>query len=633
VTTIGPDAGAEDAGVVDAASPWPGLVAFREGDARFFRGRDAEIETLVRLVRRERVTILRGVSGLGKSSLIQAGLFPKLGEELFLRVYLRLSYASDAVPLRQQVLDALAHEAAATGVEAPSVDPGQTLWEHFHRRDVAYWSADNRPVTPVLVFDQFEEVFTHGREGDNAAQTSSFLGELGDLVEGRVPAALKVHIDAGGADPREYVFDRHPYKVIIGIRDDFMGELKTLIRTANAPSLAAADVLLRPFSGAAALAVTAAGNQNGATIVPPAEGERLVRLIANESSGTADLTDLVVEPAILSLFLHELNAQRLTEGQSSISLTNERSRDTILETFYDRSFDHLNPAVQHFVEDKLLTEDGKFRDSEALENALAFPGITAAALNALVERRLIRRDERGGRTRIELTHDVLTPIVRRRREARQAEQRAAAERVRADELERQGARARRRNYVLMAFGAVCLALAAITGISARAAAGARDRAASSLERAQHDRATMLIALTSAESARRHADSLAGALADTVDAMHVAQSAATTNEREALVQGEVADEYLRMAGRIPAWIRGQQLALDATALRTIHAADTIRARDELMMATLAPVICTKSRDAAGDTTALARLRSQFRQAGLFSDSSCVNANASVATPTP
>jgi hypothetical protein len=185
----------------------------------------------------------------------------------------------------------------------------------------------------------------------------------------------------------------------------------------------------------------------------------------------------------------------------------------------------------------------------------------------------------------------------------------------------------------MAFGAVCLALAAITGISARAAAGARDRAASSLERAQHDRATMLIALTSAESARRHADSLAGALADTVDAMHVAQSAATTNEREALVQGEVADEYLRMAGRIPAWIRGQQLALDATALRTIHAADTIRARDELMMATLAPVICTKSRDAAGDTTALARLRSQFRQAGLFSDSSCVNANASVATPTP
>jgi hypothetical protein len=633
VTTTGADADALDTGVVDATSPWPGLAAFREGDARFFRGRDAEIETLVRLVRRERVTILRGVSGLGKSSLIQAGLFPKLGAELFLRVYLRLSYTSDAPSLRQQVLDALSHEAATTGVESPGVDPDQTLWEHFHRRDVAYWSADNRPVTPVLVFDQFEEVFTHGREGDNAAQTDRFVEELGDLVEGRVPAALKARIDAGGADPREYVFDRHPYKVIIGIRDDFMGELKTLIRTANAPSLAAADVLLRPFSGAAALAVTAAGNQDGAMIVPAAEGERLVRLIANESSGTADLADLVVEPAILSLFLHELNAQRLTDGHPSISLTNERSRDTILETFYDRSFDHLDPAVQHFVEDKLLTEDGKFRDSEALENALAFPGITADALNALVERRLIRRDERGGRTRIELTHDVLTPIVRRRRDARQAETRAAMERLRADELERQGSRARRRNYMFMAFGAVCLVLAAITWHSALAAAAARDLAGTNLERAKRDSATMLVALNSAERARRHADSLAGALADTVDAMHAAQIQASANERKALVQGEVADEYLRMAGRIPAWIRGQQLALDATALRTIHAADTIRARDELMMTTLAPVICTKSGGAAGDTTALARLRTQFRHAGLFSDSSCANSNASASTPTP
>ena len=642
MTTIDADASAVDTGVVDATSPWPGLVAFREGDARFFRGRDAEIETLVRLVRRERVTILRGVSGLGKSSLIQAGLFPKLGEELFLRIYLRLSYANDASPLRDQVLDALAHEAATTGIEAPSIDPGQTLWEHFHRRDVAYWSADNRPVTPVLVFDQFEEVFTHGREGDHTAQTGAFLEELGDLVEGRVPAALKARLDAGGADPREYVFDRHPYKVIIGIRDDFMGELKTLIRTANAPSLAAADVLLRPFSGAAALAVTAAGNQNGATIVPTAEGERLVRLIANESSGTVDLADLVVEPAILSLFLHELNAQRLADGQPSISLTNERSRDTILETFYDRSFDHLDPAVQRFVEDKLLTEDGKFRDSEALENALAFPGITAAALNALVERRLIRRDERGGRTRIELTHDVLTPIVRRRRDARQAEKRAAAESARADELERQGSRARRRNYVLMAFGVACLALAMVAGFSAHAAASAGDLVRASLHVAQRDSATMVVALSSAESARRHADSLAGAMADTVDAMHAAQSEATTNEREALVQGEVADEYLRMAGRIPAWIRAQQSALDATARRTIHAADTTRARDELLMTTLAPVICTGPRDANGDTTALAhlrsqgdtlaRLRSQLRQAGLFSDSSCANANAAASTPT-
>ena len=59
-------------------NPWPGLNQFCEDHDRYFRGRDEEKAALFRLVKSETLTILFGKSGLGKSSLLQAGLFPVL---------------------------------------------------------------------------------------------------------------------------------------------------------------------------------------------------------------------------------------------------------------------------------------------------------------------------------------------------------------------------------------------------------------------------------------------------------------------------------------------------------------------------------------------------------------------------
>jgi len=71
---------------VNAENPWPGLASFREQDEHFFKGRGPDIEKLYSLVNRERLTVLFGVSGLGKSSLLQAGLFPRLRVENMLPV-------------------------------------------------------------------------------------------------------------------------------------------------------------------------------------------------------------------------------------------------------------------------------------------------------------------------------------------------------------------------------------------------------------------------------------------------------------------------------------------------------------------------------------------------------------------
>src|SRR4051794_11617220 len=79
---------------VNAENPWPGLLAFRETDQDYFQGRRMETEDLFRLVVRERLVVLFGLSGLGKSSLLQAGLFPRLRRENVFPVYLRLDFSA-----------------------------------------------------------------------------------------------------------------------------------------------------------------------------------------------------------------------------------------------------------------------------------------------------------------------------------------------------------------------------------------------------------------------------------------------------------------------------------------------------------------------------------------------------------
>src|SRR5918993_1750452 len=88
---------------LDADNPWPGLLPYDESSQRFFYGRESETAELLRLIQLSPFVTLYGKSGLGKSSLLQAGLFPHLRAARFLPVYLRLDFTQQAVlpPLAQ----------------------------------------------------------------------------------------------------------------------------------------------------------------------------------------------------------------------------------------------------------------------------------------------------------------------------------------------------------------------------------------------------------------------------------------------------------------------------------------------------------------------------------------------------
>jgi hypothetical protein len=214
---------AEDgAGGLDANRPWPGLVAFSEAASGFFFGRDLECEEVFRRIRQQTATLLFGKSGLGKTSLLQAGLFPLLRRNGFLPIRMRMDYAttsiSPAAQMRMSLQQALADAHLS---KCTPMGEQEGLWEYFHQVDLELVSLTGDPVVPVLVFDQFEEAFTLGLARDSIRdKTQEFLMELADLIENRPSEDLEAQFDGSPGLVENYVFDGQPYRIVISLRED-----------------------------------------------------------------------------------------------------------------------------------------------------------------------------------------------------------------------------------------------------------------------------------------------------------------------------------------------------------------------------------------------------------------------------
>ncbi len=439
--------GSAAAAAVDRENPWPGLASFTEDARGFFFGREKETEELSRLVRRQTLTVLFGQSGLGKSSLLQAGLFPILREGDHLPLYLRLDHAASTPSLADQVKAALTAVFAAEKADAPAFSTGETLWEYFHRKDIDIWSAKNRLLIPVLAFDQFEEIFTLGRADDAcSARSRAFLAELTCLVENRPPAAVQEKLDRGELDPARFNFTKPSCQVILSLREDFLPDLEGLKH--EMPALIHNRLRLKKLNGLQALEVVA---RPAPHLLAPGVAEKIVEFVAGARGGSAErLAELDVEPPLLSVICRELNDRRRALGQAQITadLVSGNRRE-ILHDFYERSVADLPAGMRTFIEDHLLTKSG-FRDNLALETTLEFPGVTRPLLDTLVARRLLRIEDRLGVQRVELTHDVLAEVIRASRDARQ--QRHI--------LAETGRRARRLRWLVAGLAAMVLALCA-----------------------------------------------------------------------------------------------------------------------------------------------------------------------------
>jgi WD40 repeat protein/transcriptional regulator with XRE-family HTH domain len=198
-------------------SPYRGLAVFEERDAGWFFGREAAaialLDRMSRLLAGEGLLVVSGASGAGKSSLLRAGVLPRIRadglaaapgaaswpcvvftptraplDELALRVA-PLAGADAAAVRRGLVVDPdgfalTARQAALAGPPRPAGEPDG----HPAQRD------QPRPHRLLLVVDQFEELFTQcAEEGQRRAFiTALHAAAIARHGPDQPPAALVV---------------------------------------------------------------------------------------------------------------------------------------------------------------------------------------------------------------------------------------------------------------------------------------------------------------------------------------------------------------------------------------------------------------------------------------------------------
>ncbi len=428
--------------ITPAGEPSPqgfiGLNSYTEEQARFFFGRDAEISAVTALVKSNTLTLVFGKSGTGKTSLLNAGVFPGLRKNYCLPFRIRLEFKPENPDLVTQVKAVLHKEIDKYGFRVTQYPGTETLWEYFHREPL--WKS----ITPILVLDQFEEMFTIAREIPrfSGKEIDDFWTEISDLIENRIPQSLH-DLYLNHREQVTYNYKRQPVKVIFGFREEFLPNFETI--PSSIPSMKYSRFRLMPMNENQAYEVITRtwGNR-----IDPKQAQRIISYLTSDEVITS-LT--VIEPALLSQICSFLDKKRQDAGSESISagFLDQFPKETILRSIYDETMHESNLAVlasrkeppyidaqekeltpvNTFVEENLITSTG-YRMEYALKDSdrIMEPGI-----QVLLDRYFLRQEGKmGDRVQsVELTHDVLTPIIKSDRETRRNEMARIAAREKA----------------------------------------------------------------------------------------------------------------------------------------------------------------------------------------------------------
>lgn len=187
-------------------SPYRGLHAFGERDAVFFFGRESAatvvLERMSSHIDGSGLLVVSGVSGSGKSSLLQAGVLPRLrgtglGMAPDAATWPCVSFSPGAAPLDELALAV----APAAGVDAADVRRGldadssqfALTVQQAARRASQWVAAPGRRQPRVLLFiDQFEELFTQCHDEDERRGFLTALDAITTPGREGAPAALIV---------------------------------------------------------------------------------------------------------------------------------------------------------------------------------------------------------------------------------------------------------------------------------------------------------------------------------------------------------------------------------------------------------------------------------------------------------
>ena len=361
-------------------NPYKFLDYFEESDEAAFAGRDQDIAEVVSKVCARRTLVLFGRSGLGKTSLLKAGVFPKLRDRGYHPVYVR-TLTDPSADLRA----ALLAEAGALGIEPP---PGGA--EAGFGPLVASLTLGR---TLVIVLDQFEELFTLFRKEDRAR--NAFIDALADLVDDH---ELRL-------------------RVVFSLREDYLAELEAFRR--RLPRLLENRYRLGPLTVFGAREAIVRPLKQGGIAYSQALTTRLLDLLAEDG----------FDPPMLQIVCHGVYdaAYDRAAAASTDSALRLDVQDLVkvggLEGIFGRHLDAVTKRIPkeellltRMILDALITQEGTKRAVTA--GSLASSGRFAVSveevgpiLRSLERYGLLRRERRGEDDWFELVHEKLVEYV------------------------------------------------------------------------------------------------------------------------------------------------------------------------------------------------------------------------------
>ena len=421
---------------------YPGIQPFSRDYRSVFFGRSDDIEGLYKYLNVNKLTVLHGKSGLGKSSLLNAGLIPKFEENNnFLTVFVRFgSYQEGTTEtpksiftarIKEELIDADSIFFEDLNIENPSI------WQYFKTLQWDFKDFDG----VLLVLDQFEEVFTYPK-----AAVEEFGREFSELVNDRIPEHFQKQLYKiadnsnqyleDNADKIQFTNNEMALKILVGIRSDRLSYLDRL--SDYLPNI------LKNLYGLLPLNRTQAEE----AITAPAEkklDDLEKRLFGNVAFGTAPFSyDSVflehildflskgyhqtIEPFLLQIICQEIEAVVQQWALSTITAADIDSLDNVVRNYYtnivkgtatkDNSatnfteFEQL--IIRYLVETQLINTSSTPNTRISLDQAvLEKRGATTKILATLVDRRLLRQEPNtvSGMS-YEVSHDTLIdPIL------------------------------------------------------------------------------------------------------------------------------------------------------------------------------------------------------------------------------
>ncbi len=229
-----------------AENTFLGLQPYTEDDAYRFKGRTEESQELFRLIVRNDFTVCYAESGEGKTSLLNAGVFPLLRENMYFPI--AITFTSDDYKetpdnfdtiIDRCIKDSIAEyndtnkginvEYKLCSTDFPQLDNRAELQRELSQ--YSWWKLRNyKPqamgltFTPVFVFDQFEEVFNMP---GSIVWTKKFFNWLEDVSSDSCPKEIveKVRGIIGNKAAFPTIKEGKDFKAIFSLRKEFIGEL------------------------------------------------------------------------------------------------------------------------------------------------------------------------------------------------------------------------------------------------------------------------------------------------------------------------------------------------------------------------------------------------------------------------